>query len=333
MTNSIIFAVMKIFLTFDYELFFGKQAGSVEKCMLEPTSDLFELAKGKNVAYTFFVDIGYLIRADHYPELSKEVAQVKSQIKEMIQLGHDVQLHIHPHWEKATFENGAWKMRTRYAYKLSDFETEERNNIVRSYKTYLEELIGRKVTTFRAGGWCIQPFEELNPVFKEVGLKIDSSVFHKGYLVTIDYDVDFRMAPLKSKYNFEMDVCEEVEEGSFTEYPITSFRYRPSFYWMLYGLGKLFPAKHKMIGDGLFMSQGGRKFASLTGYTSTHVSTDGYYAKKLEAGLNKSENLKHNEMVIIGHPKGNTVYSINKLKQFIEKNHKKHTFTSFVKEL
>lgn len=324
---------MKIFLTFDYELFFGKEAGTVQKCMLEPTSDLFNLAKGKDVSYTFFVDVGYLIQADRYPELTDEVNQVKAQINTMIDLGHDVQLHIHPHWERSTFSEGSWKMNTHNAYKLSDFNDEERANIIRSYKSYLESLIGRKVTVFRAGGWCIQPFTDLMEVFKELDLKIDSSVFHNGYLVTNDYNVDFRNAPLKSKYRFESDVCEEVEDGTFTEYPIASFRYRPSFYWWLYGLGKLFPAKHKMIGDGVFVSQGGRKISSLTSYTTTHVSTDGYYAKKLEAALNKSENLNHEEMVIIGHPKGNTLYSMNKVAEFIARNHKKHTFTSFVKEL
>lgn len=324
---------MKIFLTFDYELFFGSQSGTVENCMIKPTEELFQLAEGKDVSYTFFVDVGYLIKADNYNELRQEVNQVQEQIQKMISLGHDVQLHIHPHWEKAVYENGSWKMNVNGAYKLTDFDSDERESIVKKYKSYLENLIGRKVTAFRAGGWCIQPFHELNAIFKEVGIKIDSSVFHDGYLVTDNYNVDFRMAPLKSKYNFEDNVCQEIEDGSFTEYPIASFRYRPSFYWWLYGLGKIFPAKHKMIGDGNFISQGGRKFASLTGYTTTHVSTDGYYAKKLEASLDKSKNLGHEEMVVIGHPKGNTEYSMNKLKNFIEKNYKKHSFTSFDKEL
>ena len=63
---------MKIFLTYDYELFFGEPSGSVEKCMLEPTADLLNLAKGKDVFLTFFVDVGYLIQAEKYPELKGE---------------------------------------------------------------------------------------------------------------------------------------------------------------------------------------------------------------------------------------------------------------------
>lgn len=301
--------------------------------MLEPTSALLALAKGKEVKYTFFIDVGYLIQAEKFPETKSELNQVKQQINEMLELGHDVQLHVHPHWEKTSYVNGKWNMNTSGAYKLSDFNAIEQANIIKKYKSHLEGLIGKEVTAYRAGGWCIQPFEEIKQVFKQVGLKIDSSVFSGGYLVTADYYVDFTVAPRKSKYRFEDDVCVEVHNGSFTEYPISSFRYRPSFFWMLYVLGRLFATKHKMIGDGIFLSQGARKRSVLTSYTNSHVSTDGYYAKKLNAALEKSINLEHEEMVVIGHPKGNTVYSIAKLAQFIELNYTKHEFTSFDKEL
>ena len=136
-------------------------------------------------------------------------------------------------------------------------------------------------------------------------------------------------APRKSRYNFQKDVCIEVENGDFTEFPISSLRYSPLFFWKLYILGRLFPAKHKMMGDGKFLSQGGRKRSVLTTYTDYHVSNDGYYASKLSSGLQKSINLKFNEMVVIGHPKGNTSYSLSKLKNFIELNQNNHCFITF----
>jgi len=320
---------VKIYLTFDYELFFGDNSGTVQKCMLEPTNTLFELAATKNVHYTFFVDIGYLIQADKYIELATEVASVKAQILRMIELNHSVQLHIHPHWEVATWKDGKWNMNVNGNYKLSDFSAEERTSIIIRYSKYLEELIGKKVNTFRAGGWCIQPFSELSEDFEKIGIVNDSSVIEGGFLQTENYNVDFREAPKKSKYRFSEDVCIEEENGIFTEFPITSFRYSPSFYWWLYGLGKLFPSKHKMIGDGTFLSQGGRKLFVLMNYSNHHISTDGYYAKKLNAGLEKAINLNQEEMVIIGHPKGNTKYSVKKLKKFIDSNFVKHEFVSF----
>lgn len=320
---------MKIYLTFDYELFFGDISGSVQKCMLEPTEQLLDLAKGKDVYYTFFVDVGFLIKAEEYPHFKNELSLVKSQIQQIIELGHSVQLHIHPHWEKAIFENGKWKMNIDGNYKLSDFQEEERSKVIEKHKTYIEKLINKKVDTFRAGGWCIQPFSKLKDDFKRLRILNDSSVIQGEYLKTSNYNIDFTMAPNKSKYRFSDDVCVEDVNGIFTEYPILSYRYNPSFYWMLHGLGKLFPKQHKMIGDGTFISQGGRKYSRLFNYSSHHISTDGYYAKKLEAGLAKALNLNSEEMVVIGHPKGNTVYSVKKLKKFIDKNYKIYNFVSF----
>ena len=320
---------MNIFLTYDYELFFGNTSGTVQKCMLEPTQSLLELCAGKEVRYTFFVDVGYLVASEKYTELAQERKTVIAQIQEIIALGHDVQLHIHPHWEKSSWMDGCWSFATGSHYKLSDFSKEESAALIRKYKTYLEKVIDREVIVFRAGGWCIQPFSHMKEIFEETGLSIDSSVIPGDFFETDAYAVDFREAPMKSKYRFSSDVVIEDPMGSFIEYPIGSMRYSPLFFWRLYGLGRLFPSRHKMIGDGIFLSQGGRKKRTLTQFTIGHVSSDGYYASKLDAALNKYENLGFQDLVVIGHPKGNTLFSLEKLGEFIQKYHTKHQFISF----
>ena len=55
---------MNIFLTFDYELFFGETTGSVEGCMIQPTNNLLAISKKYSIPMTFFVDVGYLIRLE-----------------------------------------------------------------------------------------------------------------------------------------------------------------------------------------------------------------------------------------------------------------------------
>jgi hypothetical protein len=169
----------------------------------------------------------------------------------------------------------------------------------------------------------------VNSIFKEVGLKYDSSVFVGGHFESKDYFFDFRTAPQKSKYNFEDDVCVENTEGFFTEYPISSWRYSPLFYWKLYVLGRIFPKNHKMIGDGIFLSQPGRKKSVLTQFTWNHVSSDGYYASKLNKSLRFEMHKKSENLVIIGHPKGNTLFSVKALDSFVKKNYLTHNFTSF----
>ena len=327
---------MNIFLTFDYELFFGDKTGTVEKCMINPTYELLKISKKYSVPMTFFIDVGYLIRLEtesaKHSVLKADLTKVKNQITEMLESGCDVQLHIHPHWERSYFNGEKWVIEVDGCYKLADFDDEELFHIVTFYKSYLEEISRKKVHTFRAGGWCIQPFNRLKDIFKEIGIKYDSSVFPGGNFVSKHYAFDFRSAPKKSNYRFEEDVCVEVETGSFVEYPISSMRYSPLFYWHLYILGRLFPIKHKMIGDGIFLSQPGRKKSVLTNYTWNHVSSDGYYASKLKAVLCKMIKESYSDMVVIGHPKSLTLYSIDVLETFVKKSYLTHYFRSF-KEL
>jgi hypothetical protein len=324
---------MNIFLTFDYELFFGEKTGTVEKCMIEPTNKLLQMARKYSIPMTFFVDVGYLVRletesAKHF-NLKSDLTKVKNQITEMIECGCDVQLHIHPHWERSYYNGEKWVIEVDGCYKLADFEEYELVHIVTFYKDYLEEISRKKVHTFRAGGWCIQPFNRLKDLFKDVGIKYDTSVFPGGNFESKHYSFDFRSAPRKSSYRFEDDVCEEVETGSFTEYPISSMLYSPFFYWRLYILGRLFPRNHKMVGDGVFLSQPGRKKSVLTNYTWNHVSSDGYYASKLKIVLRKMIKESFTDMVIIGHPKSLTLFSIEVLETFVKKSYLTHNFRSF----
>jgi hypothetical protein len=326
---------MNIFLTFDYELFFGSITGTVEKCMIEPTNKLLQISKKYSVPMTFFVDVGYLIRLEtesaKHSKLKSDLAKVKNQITEMLECGCDVQLHIHPHWERSYYNGEKWIIEVDGCYKLADFDDDELYHIVTFYKDYLEEISRKKVHTFRAGGWCIQPFDRLKDIFKEIGIKFDTSVFTGGHFESPHYNFDFRKAPKKSMYRFENDVCEEVENGSFVEYPIASLNYSPLFYWRLYILGRLFPKRHKMVGDGNFLSQPGRKKSVLTNFTWNHVSTDGYYVTKLNESLINCQNNQMQEMVTIGHPKSCTLFSFEILDKFIVTNYIRHTFCSFEK--
>lgn len=328
---------MNIFLTYDYELFFGETTGSADKCMLEPSRRLIEISDKYNVPLTFFIDIGYLIKLEEFAAehvaLQVDLARIKEQLTELQRKGHSLQLHIHPHWEKSFYADGKWQMVTMNAYKLADFSDDEIERIVITYKTYLDKLIGKKSTVFRAGGWCIQPFGRLKKVFEDLELRIDSSVFPGGYFEAGEYSFDFRKAPNKSNYQFSDDVCVEDKTGYFTEYPISSHVYSPLFYWRLYGLGRILPSQHKMLGDGLFLAQPGRKKSVLTRFTHNHVSSDGYYASKLTTCLKKHIARSATDFVVIGHPKSATNYSLKKLEQFVAKNYTKHTFKALTEEL
>lgn len=325
---------MQALLTFDYELFFGTHTGSVDKCMIEPTNALLDLCRKYGIRMTFFVDVGYLIKAEEYaeryPQLQADLDSVFDQIADMIALGCSVQLHIHPHWERSHYDGGKWQIVTDGCYRLDDFSDEEITRIVRSYRTWLEQLTERPVLSYRAGGWCIQPFSRLKNVFRELGIKADSSVFPGGSFRSPHYDFDFTAVPrFAPAYRFSDDVCVPDPNGPFTEYPITSWKYSPLFYWRLYALGRLQPSRHKMIGDGSFLAQPGRKKSVLTHYTWNHVSADGFYAGMLEKQAAFCERKGMEHFVVIGHPKGLTVYALERLEAFIRRNQNKLAFRTF----
>ena len=324
---------MNIFLTFDYELFFGSVPGSAEKCILNPTKKLLEIASEHQTPMVFFIDVGYILALEKYkkefPVLEADYQKIVQQVQDIIIAKSDVQLHIHPHWEKSYYDGDKWIMVTKDCYKLSDFSLSEVEEIVRRYKAKLDQISGRKSTAFRAGGWCVEPFSILEKVFMELGIKYDTSVFPKGHFESGEYDFDFRNAPTKNPYSFQKTTLEEDEKGYFQEYSIGSYHYSPLFYWKLFILGRMNPKDHKFVGDGFAMSQPGRKKEVLTKFTWNHASSDGFYASKMKTIANLALRKKDENLVFIGHPKGCTLFSYKALDKFLREFKNKCHFQTF----
>jgi hypothetical protein len=325
---------MQVLLSFDYELFFGSDTGTVKRCMIEPTNALLDISEQYHIPMTFFIDIGFLMRLeeqkDEFDGLQQDFEEIVSQIQRMEALGCDVQLHIHPHWERSFYDGKKWVVITNECYKLSDFSDDEAETIVRKYYTALQQFVSNPISVYRAGGWCIQPFSQVEKVFQELGITTDSSVFPGGNFSSEHYAFDFTaVPPFTDVYHFQSDVCVEEKNGFFTEIPIASWKYSPLFYWELYLLGRLFPSRHKMMGDGSFLAQPGRKKSVLTSFTWNHVSCDGYYAKKLRKQLTSYQQKGCTTFVVIGHPKGLTRFSVRKLNRFVGKMKDTHTFMTY----
>ena len=146
----------KVLITLDYELFFGK-SGSIDKCIVEPTERLLSILDKHNIKASFFVDSGYILKLKEYMKsfdiLKKDYDLITQQIQKLSKEGHDIQLHIHPHWEDSIYDGKEWVFDTS-RYKLSDFSGNEIDRIVKRYSEILEKLTNYKSTVFGAGGWC-----------------------------------------------------------------------------------------------------------------------------------------------------------------------------------
>lgn len=327
---------MNIFITLDYELYFGPESGTPEKCILEPTTALLELVRPYGIKFTAFVDSGYLYalerQLEDYPELKKHYEQVSHQIRMLAAAGHGIELHVHPHWEDTFFDGEQWRMNTS-RYKLADFPESEVSDIVTRYNTVLKSISGRAPVAYRAGGWCVQPFPPIGRALKKNGIHIDSSVYPKGYYKSNNQAFDFRGAPhYETQYSFSADPAKIDPEGSFVEIPISSYRVSPFFFWN-FALKRLrSEPEHTSMGDGSAVPMSKKELIRyLTRPSNSVISMDGLKAGFLERSFGKYKEATANKgnFVIIGHPKAFTPFSLKVFEKFVRQHSKEHSFCTY----
>jgi hypothetical protein len=249
-----------IVLTVDYEIFFGNESGSVQKCMIEPSKRLLSILETNNSKMTVFWDILHfqrLIELSDSNEICRIDAQnIKKQVQEFAKNGHDVQFHIHSHWLDAQFTDKKWHFKyDRYKlHSLRDEDSSEDSNTIigclTKAKSLLEETIREVkpeyvVTTFRAGGFLIEPFSKLKSAFLKLGVSIDSSVLPGTVYCGSGFNsYDHLDFPNGSFYRFEDSPSSVDQNGSFIEMPIKTIVLNPlrNIYYKI-----LFKTKYKNL--------------------------------------------------------------------------------------
>lgn len=222
--------------TLDYELF-GNGSGDVFKHIIEPTEKLLVIAEKYGLKYTFFFEV------IEYWKLKEEwgkgnamgykinpVVAMENQLKEAFRNGHDIQLHLHPQWVDAYWQDDKWNVNLN-EWRLGGYHREGENsleNLFRRGKQTLEELLKPvcpeyQCVAVRAGGYNIQPSEEIVKAMIATGIKVDSSIYpggkETGLLSNYDYTtIDPSLG--------EWQIGERLEEqgaSSLTELPIVAF--------------------------------------------------------------------------------------------------------------
>ena len=323
---------MKIYLTLDYELFYGK-SGSPQKCILEPTDRLTQICDKHGARCVFFVDAGYLEKlrfyAAQFPQLNRDREQVIAHIRQLSRAGHDIQLHVHPHWEGTVYDGGQWIFDLS-RYRLETFSDEAALDIFERYITAITDITQKPVSAFRAGGWCIQPFAKFRAAFDRFNITVDSTVYAGGRNSKASEWYDFTGAPDLDCWRFQTDPCQSDANGTFIEYPIASYRLPPTFFWRL-ALTKVMKLKsHRSFGDGTPSSNSpGQLTRLLTTYSTSVVSIDGYKSSFLMKAYKKVKRSKRNHFVVIGHPKALSEYSLAKLDLFLSKRDAQDEISTF----
>ncbi len=217
----------KICLTFDYELFFGRTSGTVENCILKPTTILLDLFEETGMKATFFVDVMFLMKLLEQRLLS-DIGRIKEQLQRIISLGSRIELHLHPHWLDAMYAEPYWEFHTYKRYCLDALDGIQIENLFIAGTGILNE-IAREVdgayccVAFRAGGFALPPFFRLADAFRKSGIFIDSSIADGLMVEHEDYRVEYPIIG-KSCYRFTKNPLEEEADGEFVEVPISTRR-------------------------------------------------------------------------------------------------------------
>lgn len=183
-----------LILTNDWELF-GDGTGDYFEIQHNPLLNLIDIMKEYEAKITIMAEVcqqlGFLSISDKY-DWSKNITESWEDIlKKIILSGSDVQLHLHPQWLDAKFENGKWSLNMN-KWALSSLDSETIENLIFKGKKYLESLLQTvkpdyKCQAFRAGAYCIQPSDVIIQNLIKAGFICDTSV-SKGLVNEGFYD-------------------------------------------------------------------------------------------------------------------------------------------------
>lgn len=311
---------MDIFLTLDYELFLGLKPGSQTKCLLEPMNALASIVEKHDARFTIFVDAPYLLKLTE----TGNNLQIFSQIEQLSNRGHDIELHFHPQWLYSNYTNGSWDM-DLYHYKLSDMPLSEINYYFTKAKNILDSIIDKPTIAFRAGGYSLNSFVGYADLLRRNGILIDSSVCEHICVNSEFQAYDYRHVPSSNPYTFSSDLLFEDPDGDIIEMPITLSDKIPGIFYLLKRRKTIKEYGHPSIfGDGIGVGayakipQKKENFIErFIKYKTFRASIDGFQVEYLPEIYHKLKNKRSRYMLAIGHPKNASYKSIERLDNFL----------------
>lgn len=332
-----------LLFTFDYELFLGARSGLIDDCMIAPTEKLIAVFDKYQVQAIFFVDTTYLSclkdKSKTHEKCAADFNTISRQLQQLIQKGHYVFPHIHPHWRDATYnpQTNQWSLKDVTHYRFHFVPDVEKAAIFRDSINVLKEIISPvnpsyQINSFRAGGWCLQPFSDFKPFFDTYGIKYDFSVLPLTYQLSSVQYFDFSASPEKPVYHFEDDVVAEKQGGKYIELgssiinisPLTQLVNRFFLQYLLRikkdhtyfrGEGQL-----PVYIDGIKPTSD--KGISILNPSFQPVSMETFNAVKMAAYLRFFHNNQY--MQFVSHPKMLSNHNIDNVSRFLEKVTKKY---------
>src|SRR6187402_3614273 len=103
--------MLKAVFTLDYEIH-GNGDGCPRELIVEPTRRMLDQFDRFGAKLTIMADVAEILKFKEYKERfgrdDYHYDAIADQLKDAIQRGHDVQLHLHASYSNAWHENGRW---------------------------------------------------------------------------------------------------------------------------------------------------------------------------------------------------------------------------------
>jgi hypothetical protein len=223
-------ARIRCLVSFDYEPFHGRSFGSFEETLFGPTDELLALCGELALPAVWFPDVcsAWWHREHGEPAYAE---RFEGQLRDALRAGHDVQLHVHPHWLFTEKTAEGWRPRPDRIYLHEVGFGGEAEAVLRRGVRWLEELLrpvdpGYRCVAYRAAALALQPEEAGHlRALAAAGLPIDSSVIKGVRSETDTYLIDYRRVPDAPNWFMapETGVGAAAPRGIF-EVPVGTFR-------------------------------------------------------------------------------------------------------------
>ncbi|HEX8919985.1 MAG TPA: hypothetical protein VF766_00820 [Pyrinomonadaceae bacterium] len=188
-----------IYLAFvdDWELS-GNGSGDARELQYEPMRELVKIYNAAGVKGSFNAEVMQQLTfrkfERDYPELKTLADEWDAVVRETYSQGHDIQLHIHPQWRGAEYENGEWRLTADWS--ILNYDADVAYQMMRAGKEYLENLLrpidaAYNCVSFRSGSWCIAPSPHMLSLLVKLGITFDMSIVGGVCYETKNINLDY----------------------------------------------------------------------------------------------------------------------------------------------
>jgi hypothetical protein len=191
-------ARIQLLLSDDWELR-GDGSGNMRAIQFATARRLCDVYERHGLRGTFNVEIFQQLvhrrLRERHPELAELSDEWEQVVQEMLERGHDVQMHLHPQWHDAAYDAGRWRLNG--SWSLLDYPREALVEMLGEAKAYLEGLLREvdpayRCVSYRAGSWCIAPSPDALGVLADLGIVFDMSIVAGAFYDSPEVKLDYR---------------------------------------------------------------------------------------------------------------------------------------------